>query len=127
MLILQGNHENRETLMDNKIIDYINYILRNKDMLDACDAEDVTGVIIKWLDQSTAGVRAAVEHRRPADRPAGGERPGQSQGCHGYRRHPGPKSAAQRHHRVLFGAKSDGSYIFHSSLILLVPSTDNHK
>jgi len=38
LLVLQGNQENRLVIYDNKIIDYINFILRAADF-EACTTE----------------------------------------------------------------------------------------
>jgi len=60
--ILQGNAYNQSVAFDNKIIDYVNYILRNK-QYKVCDPEDIlelkTGIqqLVKAMCEENRSVK----------------------------------------------------------------------
>ena len=70
----QGNQENRATLIDNKIIDYINLLMRKR-QFEGCDADDILdlkaeigGLLYSLIEENgveeseTAMVRVCTEY-----------------------------------------------------------------
>ena len=49
-IFLQGNQENRAVLINNKVIDYINFILRRTAFDEDCTAEQVRPTTIRSLN-----------------------------------------------------------------------------